>query len=147
MRRKEERSKQGQTNNKAKQHSTPKTCTCVYNVHIKHVDLIVDTLTTLTHSPHSHTHTLTHSGVLPGTVSSYAPGSASHPDQPHLLPLCQPGSLSAQTTADQPPDSENSVSYMICCWGEENCFWNSEIDINHTFLGGSGSMPSQKYFD
>ena len=32
MRRKEERSKQGQTNNKAKQHSTPKavTCTCTY---------------------------------------------------------------------------------------------------------------------
>ena len=36
MRRKEERSKQGQTNNKAKQHSIPKAVT--YNIHV-HVAL------------------------------------------------------------------------------------------------------------
>ena len=27
-------------------------------------------------------------------------------------------------------------------WGE--CFWNSEIDIKHTLLGGSGDMPPRK---
>ena len=49
MRRKEERRKQGQTNNKAKQHSTPKVVTFLLKNELPRVGLDPTTLYTLTH--------------------------------------------------------------------------------------------------
>ena len=36
------------------------------------------------------------------------------------------------------------ISYRIFCWGGGGLFQNSEIDIKHTFLGGSRACPPRK---
>ena len=74
---KEERSKQGQTNNKTKQHSTPKAV----------VTLHVHTSSSRGTHTHTHTHTLTliRQAVIPNSPKYTLRCRADHPDSPSTV--------------------------------------------------------------
>ena len=119
---KEERCKQGQTNNKAKQHSTPKAVTFPKKNELPRVGLEPTTLYTLDMYVHVYTCTCT------SHTSSYSAGdlreifsssmSLSQSDWPPSATLSRSPTLLPPTTlpaAAHPPISEKKLRSSLCC--------------------------------
>ena len=111
MRRKKEASKQGQTNNKAKQHSTPKavTCTFFYVVFLKrkHNESATaqESNPGLLYTCYYDVYVLLSQGLLRASSSH----SRGHPPPPHL-PL--PPNLPSSPTSGLPPPPPRSAARL-----------------------------------